>query len=519
MKKRVILRRIFHRDYWRIGIFFGFDEKLKDLVKSLPGSVFSATNKCFYLDDSEDNLRLILKTLKDIVEVDISALISDMDEKETIRTFTARVTDDPEAEMHMEREEGKGKGKDSISVSVSSGDATRAGGYPGKGHQSGGKNVFGPVEFRISEKEGSLVIKFLGRYDPAWVEELRTYGKCYYDKKRKEWFLPWKKITCDSLADYFASNGVAVDIRKLVVSEELKAERKNKGDEIRAKQLGRKALDGLDAMELYLDENRYSTRTRESYLSAIEFFFRYFSPKDPMEITEDEISLFLYNHIVKLGYSASYQNQMVSAVKVFYMIGGKGKVNPALLGRPRRGRALPKVFSKEEVSSILNATRNIKHKALLWLVYSCGLRRSEVTNIKLTDLDRNRGIIQIREAKGMIDRIVPVSVKVWEKLDEYIRAYTPRVYVFEGQTGGRYSVESVYHVFKDALMRAGINKEVGIHSLRHSYATHLHENGLDIRYIQELLGHKSTKTTEIYTHVSRRNLVQVRSPIDDLDVS
>jgi integrase/recombinase XerD len=209
---------------------------------------------------------------------------------------------------------------------------------------------------------------------------------------------------------------------------------------------------------------------------------------------------------------------MVSAIKTYYTIAGKGKVNPGFLERPRRRRALPKVFSKEEVRSILNSSRNVKHKLLLWIIYSCGLRRSEVTNIKLTDLDRERGILHIREGKGRVDRIVPVSAKVWDKIDEYVSSYRPRDYLFEGQTGGRYSSESVYHVFKEALLKAGIKKDVGVHSLRHSYATHLHENGLDIRYIQELLGHKSTRTTEIYTHVSRRNLVQVRSPIDDLDL-
>jgi integrase/recombinase XerD len=189
-----------------------------------------------------------------------------------------------------------------------------------------------------------------------------------------------------------------------------------------------------------------------------------------------------------------------------------------MLERPRRQKILPKVFSKEEVSKILNSSGNLKHKLLLWLIYSCGLRRSEATNIRLTDLDRDRSIIHIREGKGGLDRIVPVSVRVWEKIAEYLSSYTPRDYLFEGQAGGRYSVESVYQVFKGALKRAGIKKEVGVHCLRHSYATHLHENGVDIRYIQELLGHRSTRTTEIYTHISRRNLVAVRSPIEDLDV-
>jgi integrase len=161
---------------------------------------------------------------------------------------------------------------------------------------------------------------------------------------------------------------------------------------------------------------------------------------------------------------------------------------------------------------------SVEHRLILWMIYSCGLRRSEVINIRIADLDRTRGILNIREAKGMNDRIVPVSDKIWEKVDEYVSSYHPVFWLFEGQTGGKYSSESVYRVFKQALSNAGIRKDVGVHSLRHSYATHLHESGVDIRYIQELLGHKSSRTTEIYTHVSRRNLMAVRSPIDDMDL-
>ena len=167
---------------------------------------------------------------------------------------------------------------------------------------------------------------------------------------------------------------------------------------------------------------------------------------------------------------------------------------------------------------VFNATRNSKHKLILWIVYSCGLRRSELINIRLKDLDQSRGILHIREGKGGVDRVVPIPQKIWEKINIYLRSYGPREYLFEGQNGGQYSVESVYNIFKKSLRRAGIKKEVGIHSLRHSYATHLHEKGLDIRYIQELLGHKSTRTTEIYTHVSRRDLFQIKSPIEDMDI-
>jgi integrase/recombinase XerD len=271
-------------------------------------------------------------------------------------------------------------------------------------------------------------------------------------------------------------------------------------------------------MQKYLDEVRYSDRTNETYLALLELYFKYFNDKDPLAISMEEVSEFMHDFIVSNGYSASYQNQIISAIKTFYRISGRNNSDLQLFERPRKSRALPKVFSKEEVKRILNATRNTKHKLLLWIIYSCGLRRSEVTNIKLSDLDRDRGVVHIREGKGRVDRIVPVSRKVWEKLDEYLDGFHPGKYLFEGQSGGRYSSESVYRVFKHALEQSGIKKEVGVHSLRHSYATHLHESGLDIRYIQELLGHRSTRTTEIYTHVSRRNLVVIRSPIEDMDV-
>ena len=208
---------------------------------------------------------------------------------------------------------------------------------------------------------------------------------------------------------------------------------------------------------------------------------------------------------------------MVTAIKTYYSLTG-GKVSTDSLLRPKRGRPLPKVFSKEEVKRILNSTVNIKHRLILWMIYSCGLRRGEIVKIRLTDLDRSRNLLHIWQGKGNVDRVVPMSAKVWEKIDEYIEGFKPKVYLFEGQFGGRYTAGSVYNVFRGALRRSGIKKEVGVHALRHSYATHLHESGLDIRYIQELLGHRSSRTTEIYTHVSRRSLMSVRNPIDDIDL-
>jgi integrase/recombinase XerD len=503
MKKKIVLKRIFHKENWRIAYFFDYDEMLKEKVKSIPGSAFSITNRCFYTDDTEENLKVILGTFKEIADVDISAI-------------SFRYSISKAAEGHLSppaRDDESDEVNQHGMVTTITDDS---GDLPSQ--ETLDHSGYGPVEFRINEKGGLLVIKFLGRYDSVWIDEMKSYCRCRYDKRKREWLLDWTKLTTDSLADYFSERGIKVNVVKAVVDQGLQSARDLTGEEIRAKQLGKEALDGLDSMAIHLDENRYSPRTRESYLAALEFFFRYISPRDPSEISQDDISLFIYEFIIKLGYSASYQNQMVSAIKIYYTISGRRKVNPQFFERPRRSRALPKVFSKEEVVSILNSARNVKHKLLLWMIYSCGLRRTEVTNIKLTDLDRERGIVHIREGKGKVDRFVPLPQKVWDKVEEYFVSYRPKVFLFEGQAGGRYSSESVYRVFKDAMKNAGISKDVGVHSLRHSYATHLHENGLDIRYIQELLGHKSTRTTEIYTHVSRRNLVQVRSPIEDLNV-
>lgn len=488
MKNRVTLRRFYHRESDRIGIFFSYDEKIRLKVKTIPGVKYSATNKCFYADDTEENIREIVKTLKDSAEIDIEPLTAGKKQKDE------------------HNNPGNIQKPNTITpVAV-----------PERSH-SDNRKTEGSVEFRINEETGSLLVRLPIPYSKEWVGELKSFrGK--YDSVRREWIVPWSKLNCDSLSDYFSRAGIEVDVKKERVNEDLRNERKRVGDDIRDRELGRKVLDGLDSLALYLDENRYSTRTREVYLSMLEFFFRYFSGKDPEEIRSDEISEFIHNIIIKLGYSDTYQNQMISALKTYYLVMGRGQVNFEHLNRPRKRRSLPKTFSKEEVVRILNSSGNIKHKILLWIIYSCGLRRSEAINIRLMDIDRIRGIIHIREGKGRVDRIVPVPDKVWQKVDEYLASYSPREYLFEGQTGGRYSSESVYRVFKLALVKAGIRKDVGVHSLRHSYATHLHENGLDIKYIQELLGHKSTRTTEIYTHVSRRNLVAVRSPIEDLDV-
>ena len=518
MKNKIFLNRILHRDAWRILISFKYDAELTNLVRQIKGVQYTNTHKGWYVDDNEDNLKRILMALKEGADIDDSGLAKDSKSGQPETRY-------PEKEKPFHRSYTAGFNpltapvktpmKKIIPDNEDDDDIIPAARVikPVVERES-----YSPVEFTMNEGEGKLIIRFTGRYDREWIRELKSYGRVRFNPSRLEWVLSWTRIKVDSLSDYFASQGVAVIVKKYAVTPEVKAARNDVGTGIRNRNLSEEILKGIENATRFMAEKRYSSRSIETYKSMLELFFKYFDGKDPLLISEEDISDFFHDYIIQHGYSASYHNQLISAIKIFYQVNGSREVDSSSLVRPRRGRSLPKVFSKEEVKSILNASRNIKHRLILWMIYSCGLRRSELINIRLTDLDRSRSILNIRQAKGKIDRFIPVSEKVWEKVDEYKIAYEPDIYLFEGQGGGRYSSESVYRVFKEALKRAGIKKDVGVHSLRHSYATHLHENGVDIRYIQELLGHKSTRTTEIYTHVSRRNLSAVRSPIEDLDI-
>ena len=246
-------------------------------------------------------------------------------------------------------------------------------------------------------------------------------------------------------------------------------------------------------------------------------FLRYFSMKDITDISNDDLIDFNNNYILKNNFSSSFQNQVVNAVKLYFSAIQHKKIDVELIHRPRREKVLPNVLSKEEVKAILNAHVNIKHKMMLSLIYSCGLRCGELLALRPVHIDSKRNIVLLKCAKGKKDRIVPLSPLILKMLREYYKIYKPKTYLFEGQNMGiPYDARSLQLILKQALQKTGITKSVTLHWLRHSYATHLLESGTDLRYIQELLGHNSSKTTEIYTHVSTKSIQQIKSPFDDL---
>jgi integrase/recombinase XerD len=273
----------------------------------------------------------------------------------------------------------------------------------------------------------------------------------------------------------------------------------------------------LEKFGNFLEHRRYSKQTREAYVNALEQLFRHQAIQRPEEITKDHLIDFNRNYILAKGLSASYQNIVVNALKLFLLVVENSELSPVSIERPRREHRLPNVLSKEEVKRIITAPLNIKHRLMLQLIYGCGLRAGELRHIKPTDILSDRQLLFIRQSKGKKDRVVPMPAAMIEQLREYYRSERPQVFLFEGDTPGQpYAQRSLQLVFRNALRKAGISKPATLHWLRHSYATHLLERGTDIRYIQELLGHNNTKTTMIYTHVGQKSLEQIRSPLEDL---
>ncbi|MBK7148715.1 MAG: site-specific integrase [Bacteroidetes bacterium] len=274
----------------------------------------------------------------------------------------------------------------------------------------------------------------------------------------------------------------------------------------------------VEAYKNWLRSKRYSENTIKTYSEALLSFLRFYSHKPVAEITNNDVIAFNNEFILKHQLSASYQNQIVNAIKLFFKKIEGSALNVEVIHRPKKYNPLPKVLAIEEVAAIINALDNIKHKCMISLIYSAGLRRSELLNMRISNVNSKRMEIFIANSKNRKDRVVPLSETALQLLREYYKNYHPKDYLFEGQNGDQYSERSLALVLKKACIKAGIKKQVSLHMLRHSYATHLLETGTDLRYIQELLGHKSSKTTEIYTHVSQRSLKKISSPLDKLNL-
>jgi len=341
---------------------------------------------------------------------------------------------------------------------------------------------------KIQIKQENILVYF--KYDKQKIQKIKKINNHKWNPEERCWLIPNNDKNIKKLYKLFNKD----DIELLKSKENIKIKRLKE----------RLILKG------------YSRQTIKAYISQVKQFKNYIS-KDLLDTNQKEIKKYLIYLKSTINNSSSYINQAISAIKFFYK-----EIYPNIdinlnLPRPKKDKKLPTVLSKEEVYKLINSLDNLKHKAILSLTYSSGLRVSEVVKVKVSDIDSNRGLLHIKKGKGKKDRYTIISDKIIKQLRDYCIIYKIDNWLFPGQKKNKHlTTRSVQRIFKKACKRAKISKDVSVHSLRHSFATHLLVKGEDLRYIQELLGHKSSKTTEIYTHVSKNSLNKIENPFDDI---
>jgi integrase/recombinase XerD len=370
------------------------------------------------------------------------------------------------------------------------------------------------MEHALYENKARLFLKF--PYDSEAVGVVKSLQGVKWSQSKKAWHVRYNDDMPMLVINFFALKGIKVNyLNERPQAPKPISDSKKPSDALEL--LNKDVQSKIRSFKNWMRSRRYSESTIGTYTDALKIFLRFYSDKPVSEITNEDIITFNNDYILKNKFSSSFQNQVVNAVKLFFRTVEDKHIQPELIHRPKRMHTLPNVLSKEEVKLILEAHGNVKHKAMLSLIYSCGLRRSELLNLKLSDIDSRRGLVIIKQSKGRKDRVAPLSEKVLHLLRGYFKAYQPKEWLFEGQSGkGQYDESSLVNVLKQALQKSKINKPVTLHWLRHSYATHLLEGGTDLRYIQEILGHSRSTTTEIYTHVSTKGIQKVVSPFDTL---
>ncbi|NKB71379.1 MAG: tyrosine-type recombinase/integrase [Candidatus Latescibacteria bacterium] len=361
-------------------------------------------------------------------------------------------------------------------------------------------------QLEIHPIEGQrLLVNF--PYHPDNLKRIRAIpGRCWHPQE-KAWSIPYTQQALALLERYFGDKPVQAFPKP--------EKRPGAVTGKRWQQLSAAEQAYIAHIEDEMKLLGYSPRTRKSYRNHLLQFKRYFKDRVLSEVGADEIRQYLLQLLDSKQASQAYYNQAINAIKLLY---GKVLKRPKeieAIQRPRKERRLPVVLSREAVERMLDKVGNLKHRTLLIVMYSGGLRVGEIVRLRLEDIDFDRKMIHVRRGKGRKDRYTLLSELSVALVRSYIREYQPVTWLFPGARPGRHLTEtSVQKVVRAARIKAGIPQQATSHTLRHSFATHLLDAGVDLRYIQELLGHSSPKTTEIYTHVSRKDLGRIQSPAD-----
>jgi integrase/recombinase XerD len=463
--KTIKLERVIHRGAKRLFLHFEYDNEIIALVRTIEGTAWSQTRKAWHIPDTKEAYEQLLSRFPDVEQLNVPA-----------QRVSNKASNNPCEATEL-----------------------------------------------LSPVPGGVAIWVIGKHiqvklpkNEEDIEFLRTFKYARWNHADFHWVVPNYGNNLQLLEDYFNTRITDFDF----VKEPAPKPAPFFDESFTIAELAPLTTENrleTDRFGKWMEHKRYSPSTVETYLQAITVFLRFIAPKSSAEATNEDMQRYVYQYMIPRRLSYSYQNQAVNAAKLFFKLITGSVLVTEQLERPRREHKLPNILSKDEVKAIILAPLNQKHRTMLSLIYACGLRRSELLNLKPSHIDSKRHLLNVLNAKGKKDRVIPISDKTIMLLRDYYKLYRPKMWMFEGHNPGeQYSETSLQEVLKHAVQKAGIHKPVSLHWLRHSYATHLLESGTDLRYIQELLGHKSSKTTEIYTHVTEKSLEKIKSPFDDL---
>ncbi|MDT8346364.1 MAG: tyrosine-type recombinase/integrase [Flavobacteriaceae bacterium] len=375
------------------------------------------------------------------------------------------------------------------------------------------------ITLKAFQHRGSAQISIEFDYDAEVKHYIKTFEGVKWTQTHRKFYIPNTSTQLHKLFLFLNEKGYYVDYSTLrnPVKSVKKEPTSNKPDKVKLyKVLPAAHKRVMHAYIQFLKGKRLSTSTVQTY-GYFVLRFLHFVKDNPRESWNNEkIRLFMELVVAKENYSISSHRQSVGALKHLTDLCGISGFDAAEIKRPKKSRYLPTVLSQEEVIDIIQSTKNLKHRAVIALIYSSGLRIGELINLELRDLDMDRSQVRVHNGKGRKDRTVVMAEIIKPLLYNYIKTYRPTRFFIEGRAGERYSDSSIRSFLKASCRAAGITKRVTPHTLRHSYATHMMEQGVDLRHIQELLGHAKPETTMIYTHVAKKDLLKIQSPLDAL---
>lgn len=370
----------------------------------------------------------------------------------------------------------------------------------------------------VNQLTPNLISAYVPTNHPSWLDIVRKIEGRKWNNEEKYWTFPYVQASIEQLKQ-IASIHFNFELKNIKEEAKVIFSKKKAFQSAKLKPyhtLNKMQQLAITKLEEMLMLERKSHSTIKSYRTHLINLFCFYPVAKPSQITNEQLRAYMLHKIKKDKIKGTTQGQILNALVAFYKRLLKQEGHLTDLFRPKKKQSLPNVFSKEEVKKLFNTVTNLKHKTLLMLVYSAGLRKSEVRKLRKKDILFSRNCIFIKDSKGQKDRYVFLSSKVVEYLKPYLKEYQPKYWLFEGSKAGQYGETSIQRIFTDAKIKAEINPYVTFHGLRHSFATHSIENGVPLHVVKDLLGHNSLKTTEVYLHISDKFRKEIKSPLDEL---